>query len=96
VQVHDRSVVCTLALARWMDYPVTAELREAVAQVTEVGCSTAGSSSSGRSGSASGRRPAGSATRTRWRLNVSTKRSTCAWGTSSWIFRLARSISGPR
>jgi predicted ATPase len=37
VQVHDRSVVCTLALARWMDYPVTAELREAVAQVTEEG-----------------------------------------------------------
>ena len=36
-QVHDRSVVCTLALARWMDYPVTAELREAVAQVTEEG-----------------------------------------------------------
>ena len=37
VQVHDRSVVCTLALARWMDYPVTAELTEAVAQVTEGG-----------------------------------------------------------
>ncbi len=37
VQVHDRSVVCTLALARWMDYPVTAELREAVAQATEDG-----------------------------------------------------------
>jgi len=33
-QVHDRSVVCTLALARWMGYPVTAALREAVAQVT--------------------------------------------------------------
>ena len=37
VQVHDRSVVCTLALARWMGCPVTAELREAVAQVTEEG-----------------------------------------------------------
>lgn len=37
VQVHDRSVVCTLALARWMDYPVTTELREAVAQVTGEG-----------------------------------------------------------
>jgi predicted ATPase len=37
VQMHDRSVVCTLALARWMDYPVTVELREAVAQVTEGG-----------------------------------------------------------
>jgi predicted ATPase len=37
VQVHDRSVVCTLALARWMDYPVTAGLREAVAQATEGG-----------------------------------------------------------
>jgi len=37
VQVHDRSVVCTLALARWMDYPVTVELRAAVAQVTEGG-----------------------------------------------------------
>jgi predicted ATPase len=37
VQVHDRSVVCTLALARWMDYPVTVELGEAVAQVTEGG-----------------------------------------------------------
>ena len=37
VQVHDRSAVCTLALARWMDYPVTAELREAVAQVAEEG-----------------------------------------------------------
>jgi predicted ATPase len=37
VQVHDRSVVCTLALARWMDYPVTATLREAVARVTESG-----------------------------------------------------------
>ncbi len=36
-QVHDRSVVCTFALARWMDYPVTAELREAVAQVTDGG-----------------------------------------------------------
>jgi predicted ATPase len=36
-QVHDRSVVCTLALARWMDYPVTAELRAAVARVTEGG-----------------------------------------------------------
>jgi predicted ATPase len=36
-QVHDRSVVCTLALARWMDYPVTAELRGAVAQVTAGG-----------------------------------------------------------
>jgi predicted ATPase len=37
VQVHDRSVVCTLALARWLDYPVTATLREAVARVTEGG-----------------------------------------------------------
>jgi predicted ATPase len=37
VQVHDRSVVCTLALARWMDYPVTATLREAVTRVTEGG-----------------------------------------------------------
>ena len=37
VQVHDRSVVCTLALARWMDYPVTAELKEAVARVAEGG-----------------------------------------------------------
>jgi predicted ATPase len=37
VQVHDRSVVCTLALARWMDYPVTATLREAVGQVTDGG-----------------------------------------------------------
>jgi predicted ATPase len=37
VQVHDRSVVCTLALARWMDYPVTVGLRKAVAQVTEGG-----------------------------------------------------------
>lgn len=37
VQVHDRSVVCTLALARWMDYPVTAALREAVTRVTEGG-----------------------------------------------------------
>jgi predicted ATPase len=37
VQVHDRSAVCTLALARWMDYPVTAELSEAVAHVTEEG-----------------------------------------------------------
>jgi predicted ATPase len=37
VQVHDRSVVCTLALARWMDYPVTVELRAAVAQVTDGG-----------------------------------------------------------
>ena len=36
-QVHDRSVVCTLALARWMNYPVTAELNGAVAQVTEGG-----------------------------------------------------------
>ena len=36
-QVHDRSVVCTLALARWMDYPVTATLREAVTRVTEGG-----------------------------------------------------------
>ena len=35
MQVHDRSVVCTLALARWMGYPVTAELRQAVGQVTE-------------------------------------------------------------
>jgi len=34
VQIHDRSVVCTLALARWMDYPVTVELRGAVAQLT--------------------------------------------------------------
>jgi hypothetical protein len=30
-------VVCTLALARWMGCPVTAELREAVAQVTDGG-----------------------------------------------------------
>ena len=37
MQVHDRSAVCTLALARWMDYPVTAELSEAVAHVTEEG-----------------------------------------------------------
>ena len=37
VQVHDRSVVCTLALARWVDYPVTVELKAAVAQVTEGG-----------------------------------------------------------
>ena len=37
MQVHDRSVVCTLALARWMDYPVTATLREAVTRVTEGG-----------------------------------------------------------
>jgi predicted ATPase len=37
VQVHDRSVVCTLALARWMGYPVTAELRQAVGRVTEGG-----------------------------------------------------------
>ena len=36
-QVHDRSVVCTLALARWMDYPVTSELRERVAEVAEGG-----------------------------------------------------------
>jgi predicted ATPase len=35
VQVHDRSVVCTLALARWLGYPVTVELKEAVAQVTD-------------------------------------------------------------
>jgi predicted ATPase len=32
VQVHDRSVVCTLALARWLNYPVSVALREAVAQ----------------------------------------------------------------
>jgi predicted ATPase len=37
VQVHDRSVVCTLALARWMDFPVTATLGAAVARVTEGG-----------------------------------------------------------
>jgi predicted ATPase len=37
VQVHDRSVVCTLALARWMDYPVTATLSDAVTRVTEGG-----------------------------------------------------------
>jgi predicted ATPase len=37
VQVHDRSVVCTLALARWMGFPVTAELRQAVGRVTEGG-----------------------------------------------------------
>ena len=34
VQVHDRSVVCTLALARWLNHPVSVALREAVAQVT--------------------------------------------------------------
>ena len=37
VQVHDRSVVCTLALARWLACPVTAELKKAVTQVTEGG-----------------------------------------------------------
>ena len=53
VQVHDRSVVCTLALARWMDYPVTASSGRRSRRSPRVGCSTAGCSSSGRSGSAS-------------------------------------------
>ena len=33
---------------------------------------------------------------TRWRSNGSTKPSTCASGSSSWTFRPARSMSGPR
>jgi predicted ATPase len=36
VQVHDRSAVCTLALARWLGHPVTPLLAE------EVACATSG------------------------------------------------------
>ena len=99
VQVHDRSVVCTLALARWMDYPVTATLRVGGhAGHRGWGCSTAGCFFS-RSAARVLRADAGPpirAMRTRWPLSVSTKRSTCASGSSSWTFRPARSISGLR
>ncbi|HEY7360907.1 MAG TPA: AAA family ATPase, partial [Streptosporangiaceae bacterium] len=37
VQVHDRSAVCTLALARWVGRPVTAALREELAEITAAG-----------------------------------------------------------
>lgn len=37
VQVHDRSPVCTLALARYLGHPVTAELSEAIARITAGG-----------------------------------------------------------
>lgn len=36
-QVHDRSVVCTLALARYLGHPVPAVLRDQVARVTAAG-----------------------------------------------------------
>jgi predicted ATPase len=36
-QVHDRSVVCTLALARWLGRPVTAALREELAEIAAAG-----------------------------------------------------------
>lgn len=90
VQVHDRSPVCTLALARYLGHPVTAELSEAIARIT------AGCSLSGRSASASQPRPARSATTTRWRLNVSTRRSICAPGSSSWTSWPVQSRRGLR
>jgi predicted ATPase len=37
VQVHDRSAVCTLALARWLGHPVPPLLAEEVARVTSGG-----------------------------------------------------------
>ena len=37
VQVHDRSAVCTLALARWVGRPVTAALRGELAEITAAG-----------------------------------------------------------
>ena len=36
-QVHDRSPVCTLALARWLGRPVTAALRGELAEITRDG-----------------------------------------------------------
>jgi predicted ATPase len=33
VTLYDRSPVCTLALARWLDHPVPAELREELAEI---------------------------------------------------------------
>jgi predicted ATPase len=36
-QVHDRSAVCTLALARWLGRPLTAALREELAEITAAG-----------------------------------------------------------
>jgi predicted ATPase len=36
-QVHDRSAVCTLALARWLGRPVTATLRGELAEITGTG-----------------------------------------------------------
>ena len=37
VQVHDRSPVCTLALARYLGHPVSAELSGAIARITTCG-----------------------------------------------------------
>ncbi len=37
VQVHDRSPVCTLALAHYLGHPVSAELRAAIARITAGG-----------------------------------------------------------
>ncbi len=37
VQVHDRSPVCTLALARYLGHPVTTELSAAIARITAGG-----------------------------------------------------------
>ena len=34
-QVHDRSPVCTLALARYLGHPVSAELSDSIASITE-------------------------------------------------------------
>lgn len=36
-QVHDRSPVCTLALTRWLGRPVTAALRDELAEITGAG-----------------------------------------------------------
>jgi predicted ATPase len=95
-QVHDRSAVCTLALARWLGRPVTATLRGELAEITGAGTFDRRVFSSARSGSASPPRCAGSVTPIRCGSSAFTNRSTGAWGSRSWTSRPVRSASGLR